>query len=255
MEAADLGTVEFSVQAGFYSDTVTLELTCGDPDAAIRLHHRRQPAHHQQRTLHRAPITHRQPGGRRQPVCQPGGRPIRGSGSRPTPTTMPPTRWTRPPPSPRGCTKTACWGRPLPPAPTGWGWNRTRCRWSASPPRPTICSVRRASICPGPPTIPCASTAAWTSPAISFSNEKIDARIQILDAGGSLLLDADTTVRVSGGWSRQSAQMKNLHLKLQGGAVSGILSAAPGGDALDTLVLRGQRKRRAPTPGCTRTPF
>ena len=80
-----------------------------------------------------------------------------------------------------------------------------------------------------------------------LSNEKIDARIQILDAGGSLLLDADTTVRVSGGWSRQSAQMKNLHLKLQDGAVSGILSAAPGGDALDTLVLRGQRKRGAYT--------
>lgn len=70
-------------------------------------------------------------------------------------------------------------------------------------------------------------------------NQKIDARIQILDTDGTELLNADTTVRVSGGWSRLDAVMKNLHLKLQDGATSGLLAGAPGGDALDTLVLRG----------------
>ena len=68
-------------------------------------------------------------------------------------------------------------------------------------------------------------------------NEKVDGRIQILDGSG--FWSAETTVRVSGGWSRRDSLLKNLHLKLGNGARSGFLSAAPGGDALDTLVLRG----------------
>lgn len=70
-------------------------------------------------------------------------------------------------------------------------------------------------------------------------NEKVDARLQILSPDGSNAWQAETTVRVSGGWSRQGVQQKNLHLKLQNDATSGILAEAPGGDALDTLVLRG----------------
>lgn len=46
-------------------------------------------------------------------------------------------------------------------------------------------------------------------------------------------------MRISGGWSRQGVKQKNLHLKLQDDATSAILEEAPGGDALDTLVLRG----------------
>lgn len=68
-------------------------------------------------------------------------------------------------------------------------------------------------------------------------DEKVDGRLQILD--GDEHWSALTTVRVSGGWSRQGALLKNLHLKLQDDAASDFLSAAPGGDALDTLVLRG----------------
>lgn len=71
-------------------------------------------------------------------------------------------------------------------------------------------------------------------------NEKADARLQILSPDGSGSRQAETTVRVSGGWSRQGARQKNLHLKLQGDATSDILDRAPGGDALDTLVLRGE---------------
>lgn len=68
-------------------------------------------------------------------------------------------------------------------------------------------------------------------------NEKVDGRLQILDGDGHW--SAQTTVRVSGGWSRQGSLLKNLHLKLQNDAESDFLAAAPGGDALDTLVLRG----------------
>lgn len=70
-------------------------------------------------------------------------------------------------------------------------------------------------------------------------NEKVDGRLQILAPDGSEAWQAQTTVRVSGGWSRQGVKQKNLHLKLKDDATSGILDKAPGGDALDTLVLRG----------------
>lgn len=70
-------------------------------------------------------------------------------------------------------------------------------------------------------------------------NEKVDGRLQILAPDGSEAWQGQTTVRVSGGWSRQGVKQKNLHLKLQDDATSAILDKAPGGDALDTLVLRG----------------
>lgn len=70
-------------------------------------------------------------------------------------------------------------------------------------------------------------------------NEKVDGRLQILAPDGSEAWQGETTVRISGGWSRQGVKQKNLHLKLQDDATSDILDQAPGGDALDTLVLRG----------------
>lgn len=70
-------------------------------------------------------------------------------------------------------------------------------------------------------------------------NEKVDGRLQILAPDGSDAWQGETTVRISGGWSRQGVKQKNLHLKLQDDATSDILDQAPGGDALDTLVLRG----------------
>lgn len=70
-------------------------------------------------------------------------------------------------------------------------------------------------------------------------NEKVDGRLQILSPDGSEAWQGETTVRISGGWSRQGVKQKNLHLKLQNDATSDILDQAPGGDALDTLVLRG----------------
>lgn len=70
-------------------------------------------------------------------------------------------------------------------------------------------------------------------------NEKVDGRLQILAPDGSESWQGETTVRVSGGWSRQGVKQKNLHLKLQNDATADILDKAPGGDALDTLVLRG----------------
>lgn len=70
-------------------------------------------------------------------------------------------------------------------------------------------------------------------------NEKVDGRLQILAPDGGEAWQGETTVRISGGWSRQGVKQKNLHLKLQDDATSDILDQAPGGDALDTLVLRG----------------
>lgn len=70
-------------------------------------------------------------------------------------------------------------------------------------------------------------------------NEKVDGRLQILAPDGGDAWQGETTVRISGGWSRQGVKQKNLHLKLQDDATSDILDQAPGGDALDTLVLRG----------------
>lgn len=70
-------------------------------------------------------------------------------------------------------------------------------------------------------------------------SEKVDGRLQILSPDGSEAWQGETTVRISGGWSRQGVKQKNLHLKLQDDATSDILTQAPGGDALDTLVLRG----------------
>lgn len=78
------------------------------------------------------------------------------------------------------------------------------------------------------------------SPQGNFNgSEKVDGRLQILAPDGSDAWQGETTVRISGGWSRQGVQQKNLHLKLQNDATADILDAAPGGDALDTLVLRG----------------
>nr|WP_317401674.1 CotH kinase family protein [uncultured Gemmiger sp.] len=78
------------------------------------------------------------------------------------------------------------------------------------------------------------------SPQGNFNgSEKVDGRLQILAPDGSDAWQGETTVRISGGWSRQGVQQKNLHLKLQDDATADILDAAPGGDALDTLVLRG----------------
>lgn len=70
-------------------------------------------------------------------------------------------------------------------------------------------------------------------------SEKVDGRLQILSPDGSDAWQGETTVRISGGWSRQGVQQKNLHLKLKNDDTSNILDKAPGGDALDTLVLRG----------------
>lgn len=70
-------------------------------------------------------------------------------------------------------------------------------------------------------------------------SEKVDGRLQILSPDGSDAWQGETSVRVSGGWSRQGVKQKNLHLNLQGDTTSDILDRAPGGNALDTLVLRG----------------
>ena len=171
VEAADLGTVEFSVQAGFYSDTVTLELTCGDPDAAI-VYTTDGSLPTTSSELYTGPITIASREGDANRYVS-----LAASYQ---------GEWVSayaydyaPDPVDKATTITARVykkrragaGRYRPHL-LGGGWNRTRCRWSASPPRSTICSVRRVSICPGPPTIPCASTAAWTSPAISFQTRR-----------------------------------------------------------------------------------
>lgn len=64
-------------------------------------------------------------------------------------------------------------------------------------------------------------------------------RLQLLNPDGETELAAEATVRVSGGWSRSNAQLKNLHTKLQNGATTSVLAEAPGGQDLSTIVLRG----------------
>ena len=64
-------------------------------------------------------------------------------------------------------------------------------------------------------------------------------RVQILETDGTVQTAAEGTVRVSGGWSRSGVQLKNLHTKLKDGAQTDLLAAAPGGENLSTVVLRG----------------
>ena len=64
-------------------------------------------------------------------------------------------------------------------------------------------------------------------------------RVQILETDGTVQTAAEGTVRVSGGWSRSGVQLKNLHTKLKDGAQTDLLAAAPGGETLSTVVLRG----------------
>ena len=237
VEAADLGTVEFSVQAGFYSDTVTLELTCGDPDAAI-VYTTDGSRPTTSSELYTGPITIASREGDANRYVS-----LAASYQ---------GEWVSayaydyaPDPVDKATTITA---RVYKNGVLGQAVT-ARTYWVGVEPYtlPVVSVTAAADDLFGAEGIYMPGTTYYTMRKYGsmditgnfLSNEKIDARIQILDAGGSLLLDADTTVRVSGGWSRQSAQMKNLHLKLQDGAVSGILSAAPGGDALDTLVLRG----------------
>lgn len=237
VEATDLGTVEFSVQAGFYSDTVTLELTCGDPDAAI-VYTTDGSLPTTSSELYTGPITIASREGDANRYVS-----LAASYQ---------GEWVSayaydyaPDPVDKATTITA---RVYKNGVLGQAVT-ARTYWVGVEPYtlPVVSVTAAADDLFGAEGIYMPGTTYYTMRKYGsmdttgnfLSNEKIDARIQILDAGGSLLLDADTTVRVSGGWSRQSAQMKNLHLKLQDGAVSGILSAAPGGDALDTLVLRG----------------
>ena len=171
MEATDLGTVEFSVQAGFYSDTVTLELTCGDPDAAI-VYTTDGSLPTTSSELYTGPITIASREGDANRYVSLAGVLSGGVGLGLRLRLCPRPGGQGHHHHRAGVQKRRAGAGRYRPHLLGGGGTVHAAGGQRHPPRPTICSVRRASICPGPPTIPCASTAAWTSPAISFQTRR-----------------------------------------------------------------------------------
>lgn len=69
------------------------------------------------------------------------------------------------------------------------------------------------------------------------ADRTIAGRISVTAADGALLLEDGVKIHLSGGWSRQDALLKNLHIKLDSGR-TGLLEAETG-DTLRAFVLRG----------------
>lgn len=70
------------------------------------------------------------------------------------------------------------------------------------------------------------------------SGRAVSANLQVLLPDGTLALQDEISLQVSGGWSRGSALLKNLNVKLKNQQTD-LLSGAMNADALDGFVLRG----------------
>lgn len=234
---ADLGEVEFSAPAGFYEDEFSLTLSCDDPDAVI-LYTLDGSVPDTDSPVYTGPIAiESRAGEKNQYVSLP---------------TVLYDGWLMgyafryaPDPVDKATTVTArLWkdgtlGEEI----------AVQTYWVGveSGSLPVVSLTCEAEDLFGPEGIYMAGQTYYTmrkygsdNPQGNFNgSEKVDGRLQILAPDGSDAWQGETTVRISGGWSRQGVKQKNLHLKLQDDATSDILDQAPGGDALDTLVLRG----------------